>query len=682
MVEDRYLSLAALLALLPLSAQADGVQKIEKIEVTGHYQSSAGGGDAASTGTVTQQLIDDRPLLRPGEVLEYIPGMIVTQHSGAGKANQYFLRGFNLDHGTDFATWVAGMPVNTRSHAHGQGYTDLNFMIPELIAHIDYSKGPYSAAAGDFATAGSAAIHYLDKFDKGVAAVSGGSNGGARMLLAGSADVGPGAWLYAFEAIHDNGPWEVAQNYRKYNGVLRYTLPVASGVAGVTAMAYDGRWTSTDQIPRRAVDSGLAGRFGSLNNSDGGLSHRYSLSADYEWTAAGQSVQSTAYAIDYALDLYSDFTYFLDNPAAGDQFNQVDKRKTFGWIGNWTRDGQWFARPAQSVIGWELRQDRIAPLGLYRTVRRLRTSTTREDAVRETSAALFYQHQVQWADWLRTVAGMRVERFVFDVSSNVPENSGTSSAGIGLPKLSLILGPWHKTEIFLNFGQGFHSNDARGVVGRVDPATREPASAATPLARAKGGEIGVKTEAVRGLTSALTAWSLRLASELVFAGDSGTTEPSRPSRRVGVEWTNHYAPTHWLLLDLDLAWTRARFTDSSAAGKEVPNALRWTAQAGATIHNGSWTLALFGRYFGPRTLVEDGSVKSASTTVFNLQGSYAVGANTSLRVDVFNLLNTKADDITYYYTSRLPGEPAGGIADLHSHPMERRTARVSINYAF
>jgi len=569
-------AVAVAVAALAASAAAQDVQRVDKVEVVGHYDNRVGTSDAASAGVITPQLIDDRPLLRPGEVLEYIPGMIVTQHSGAGKANQYFLRGFNLDHGTDFATYLAGMPVNMRTHAHGQGYTDLNFMIPELVARIDYSKGPYYAAQGDFAVAGDASIRYFDTMKRNLAEVTGGSFGYGRALLAGSAEAGPGRLVYGFEAFHDNGPWDVPQNYRKVNGVLRYTLAFADGQAGVTAMGYDGKWTATDQIAQRAFDEGLVGRFGSLNDSAGGQSHRYSLSLDHLGKLAGGQLQTTAYGIRCYLDLFSDFTYYLNNPVDGDQFNQYDDRKVHGWNGSWTRFDTYLGKEMQNTIGWDIRQDRIDPVGLYDTVRRNRVATTREDTVRQTSYALFFENQTQWTPWLRSIAGIRGVSYRYDVDSNIPENSGSRTANMGLPKLSLVLGPWSKTEVFINLGEGFHSNDARGVVATVDPKTGEPIDQATPLVRAKGAELGLRTEIVPNLQSSLALWYPTLGSELVFVGDEGTTEPSRPSKRIGVEWSSHYTPLPWLLPDLDLAWTRARFSDDDPAGNHIPGFPRKT----------------------------------------------------------------------------------------------------------
>jgi len=670
-------AMTLMLTALATSTTAQEVQELESVVVTGHYE--IGSTDAASAGVITPQLIDDRALLRPGEVLEYIPGMIVTQHSGAGKANQYFLRGFNLDHGTDFDTYLAGMPVNLRTHAHGQGYTDLNFMIPELVSRIDYFKGPYYASEGDFATAGGANIHYFNTTKSNLVELTGGSYEYGRALLIGTASTGPGQLLYAFEAYHDNGPWDVPENYRKYNGVLRYTMPVGNGQLAVTAMGYDGKWTATDQIPLRAVDEGLIDRFGSLDPSDGGQSYRYSLSVDYSRRLAGGTLQTTAYGIGYYLSLFSNFTFYLNNPIDGDQINQYDNRKIYGWNGSWTRSDAVFGYSMQNTIGWDIRQDRINPVGLYNTAQRQRLDTVRQDNVRETSYGVYFENQTQWADWMRSVVGVRGEEYHFEVASNIPENSGGTTAGIGLPKLSLVFGPWAKTELFLNAGEGLHSNDARGVVATVDPQTLEPVSPATPLVRAKGAEIGLRSEYVPHLQSSIAFWYLHLDSELVFGGDTGTTEASFPSKRIGVEWSNHYTPVPWLLLDLDLAWTKARFTGNNPDGNYIPEALQATAQAGITVQNlGPWTASIFGRYFGPRYLTQDGSIQSNSTTVFNLQATYQLNPGARIRFDVFNLFNAKTNDIAYYYTSRLPGEPAEGVNDIHFHPMESRSFRLGL----
>jgi len=683
------LAASALLFIGAGSAHADDptvvadVRTMDSVAVNAHYDNRVGTSDAASEGVITPQLIADRPLLRPGNLLEYVPGMVVTQHSGAGKANQYFLRGFNLDHGTDFATWVAGMPVNLRTHGHGQGYTDLNFIIPELISRVDYWKGPYYANVGDFGSAGGASMHYFDRMKQGIALGTGGNYGYGRALLAGSADAGNGALTYGLEYLHNDGPWEVPDNFRKFNAVLRYTMPLGEGTLGVTGMAYQGKWNSTDQVPLRAVDDGSIGRYGTLDASDGGESQRYSFSVDYATPLAGGQFTTTAYWFKYRLNLYSNFTYLLDDPVNGDQFEQADDRNVFGWTGSWSKLAELWGRPTRNTLGYEFRQDRIDPVALYSTYKRDRLLTTRSDNVTEGSVGLYAENDTQWTDWLRSVLGIRYDWYRFDVDSSIPENSGNVTSGIASPKASFIFGPWYKTEYFLNAGYGFHSNDARGVTLKADPKTGAPVDAATPLVRSKGAEAGLRTEAVPNVQSSLALWYLKLDSELVFVGDAGTTEAGRPSQRYGVEWNNRWRPWPFMFVDLDVAWNRARFTGDAPEGNYIPGAPDTVISAGVAVDNyKGWSGGVFLRYIGSYPLVEDNSVRSDASTVVDAQVGYEIARNTKLWLDVFNLFNTQTSDVAYYYTSRLPGEPPEGVNDVHFHPGEKRSFRITLSYAF
>ena len=669
-------------------AQADGgVAYQEEIEVQGHYENAVGTSDAASEGKISRQLIEDRPMLRPGEALELVPGLIVTQHSGSGKANQYFLRGFNLDHGTDFATSLDGMPINLRTHAHGQGYTDLNFLIPELIQFIDYYKGPYFAAKGDFASAGAADISYATSLPEGLAELTGGNHGFGRALAAGSPAVGGGNLLYALEAFHDDGASEHPDDYRRINGVLRYSRKTSDAALSATAMGYYGLWNSTDQIPQRAVDGGLVGRFGAVDPSDGGRSYRFSLSGDYDGQLGGGAFRANLYAVRYQLDLFSNFTYFLDDPTNGDQFEQADHRFMLGASGQFDWPLQAGPAPVRLAVGWEGRYDRVDPVGLYDTAARQRLRTVRQDFVRETSGALFAEAEAKLTSWMKLIAGLRYDHYFFDVSSDDPANSGRDDAGRLSPKASLIVGPWARTEFFANFGEGFHSNDARGVTATVDPKSGAPVSPVTPLVPTWGGELGVRTEVVPSLQASLSLWRLDLDSELLFTGDAGTTEPSRASRRQGLELSSRWRPLPWLLLDFDLALSRARFTspatDPRAAGDFIPGAIETAISAGATVRKlGPWSASVYLRYFGPRPLVEDDSVRSAGSAIFNAQASYALAKWLRLTLDVFNLLDARADDIAYFYVSRLRGEPPAGVADVHFHPAETRSVRLTAAVAY
>jgi hypothetical protein len=675
---------ATALALTTFPVHADDPPQLPPVEVIGRYENEVGVWDSASQGAVTREGIQKRPLLRPGEVLEAVPGMAVTQHSGDGKANQYFLRGYNLDHGTDFATWVVGMPVNMPTHAHGQGYTDLNFLIPELVARVLYTKGPYFAQDGDFASVGSARIEYVDRLPANIATLTGGSFEYARALFAGSPEFGRGNLVYALEYQHSNAPWEAPANFNKYNGVLRYAQGTPADGFNVTAMAYKATWNSTDQIPQRAVDDGRVGVFGAIDPTDGGESSRYSLSGEWRQSEGNVSRAASLYAIKSKLNLFSNFTYFLDDPVNGDQFEQAESRVVLGGDASQTWLTHWGERPVWNTLGLQLRRDRMTPVALYGTAARQRLSTTREDQVTIGTASLYASSTIEWSPWFRTVAGLRADYFRFDVSSDNPENSGKESDTIVSPKLSLIFGPWANTEYFLNWGEGFHSNDARGTTITVDPKSGDPVQRVDPLVRTVGYEAGVRSRILPGLTTSLALWRLEQDSELLFVGDAGTTEPSRPSERTGLEWVLQYVPRPWLAFDLTAAVTRARFTDDDPAGNRIPGAPDAVASAGVTVDNvvDGWFGSLRWRYFGSRALVEDNTVRSQSTSLWNGRIGYMFTPKIRAWLDVFNILDSRDHDIDYFYVSRLPGEPPGGVADRHFHPVESRAFRLSLSIAY
>ena len=634
---------------------------------------------AASAMRISGAEVNAVPFLRPGEALEVVPGLIVTQHSGEGKANQYFLRGFNLDHGTDLSIKVDGMPVNMPTHGHGQGYADINFLIPELIQSIYVRKGPYYADVGDFSSAGSVEIDYLNKLPKNLAEVTVGSFGYRRGLAAGSTVVGAGTLLSAIEAVKYNGPWDVPDNVRKINGVMRYSQGTATDGLTLTAMAYSNAWNSTDQVAQRAIDQGIIGRFGTLDPTDGGVASRFSLSGNFAHSSEYGQSKISAYVVRSDLQLYNNFTYFLDNPVNGDQFNQLDRRTLGGFDARHAFDWRLGGLETQTRVGLQSRYDDIH-VGLFKTEQRALFSTVREDRVQEGNVGIWTDTTTRWTDWLRSTVGIREDIFAGRVLSDTPENSGNAQATITSPKAGIVLGPWYKTEFYGNAGYGLHSNDIRGATITVDPIDKVTPQDRVPLlVRSKGAELGIRTKAIEGLTSSVAVFVLDFASELLFVGDAGTTEASRPSRRVGVEWTNKYKPVSWLTFDLDVAYTRARFTDFDLAGDRIPGAPAWIASGAVTFGNETgWFGALKGRYFGPRPLIEDDSVRSLSSLIFNARAGYRFDNGLRLQLDVLNLFNAKTNQIEYYYLSRLPGEPIDGVADRHVHPAEPLAVRLTL----
>ena len=660
-------------------AWAGGEQELPKVTVTGTL---VGAADSANVGTVTKKQLEARTAYRPGELLEATPGLVVSQHSGEGKANQFYLRGFNLDHGTDLRTTVDGMLVNQRSHGHGQGWTDLNFLIPELAADLRYRKGTYYASEGDFSSAGAVEITYLDAMDSGIANIGFGQNGYRRALLADSPSVGGGKLLYALEAMHNDGPFTRPDDYRKYNGVLRYSQGDRANGWNVTGMAYQAKWNATDQIPLRAVQNGQLGRFDLIDPTDGGEAHRYSLSGAWRTSTATSSTEVNAYVTHWKLDLFSNFTYFLDNPVDGDQFNQPDRRTTTAINARHAWSTKLLDLDSESQVGVQFQNDNIFN-ALTNTKARELLSTTRRDHIVESSVGVWFDNAVRWTPIFRTVAGLRADTYRFDVQSDLAANSGKRTASIVSPKLNLIFGPFAKTEFYVNLGSGFHSNDARGAVISVDPKTGDPAERVTPLPRSKGLELGVRTSVLPGLQTSLAVYRLDLASELIFVGDAGNTEAGRPSRRIGFELANYYKLDDWLTIDADLAFAQARFRGDAPEGNRIPGAVEGVGSVAVAFDNiGPWFGALQLRYFGPRPLIEDNSVRSKATSGLNARVGYKISPTLQVELQGFNLTNRQVSAIDYYYTSRLPGEPAQGKADIHFHPIESRSFRVSLTAKF
>ena len=673
------------ISTLPLDAA-------QTIEVSArHYNNAVGSSDAASQGVITAELLKSRPAQRPGEVLEFVPGLIVTQHSGDGKANQYFLRGFNLDHGTDFATSVAGVPVNMPTHGHGQGYTDLNFMIPELVQRIDYRKGPYFASTGDFSSAGSADIIYRNTLGEPFAQLTLGGHGYQRAVLGGSKELVPGLHvLSAIEIGRNDGPWTVPERLRKASGVVTLSAGTAAQGWSTSLMNYSARWTSTDQVPQRLIDAGSFngkpfGAFDSLDPSDGGQTTRASWSGEWHRTEGGSATRVSAYAMHYGLTLWSNFTYALDRPSTGDQFSQRDDRRVLGLRASHALSHELGGLAARSEVGLSLREDHVR-VGLFETAQRLTIDTTRDDQALVRALGVYGQTAVELLPSLRAVLGLRADQASNRVDSlTLAANSGRAQAALVSPKFSLVAGPFAalpKTEFFFNAGRGLHSNDARGTTTTQDPKTGDPVDRVPALVASRGFEVGARTEAIAGLQSSVVMWALNFNSELVYVGDAGATQASLASRRRGLEWNNRYVPVHWFLFDADLAWTHARF----ANGERIPNAIDKVASLAATLREmGPWSVSWQWRYLGTGALVEDNSVRAKASLTSNLRFSRKLGAlwgkNAEVTLDVFNLRNSKVDDIQYFYASKLPSETAA-VADRHVHPAEPRSARLTFQLSY
>jgi outer membrane cobalamin receptor len=709
------LGLAQLLAQTPtnppVAAPASNTNtvapvRLPDIVVTGRADSMIGIASSATQGATGAAQLAERPILRTGEILESVPGVIITQHAGGGKANQYFLRGFNLDHGTDFAIFLDDMPLNLPSHAHGEGYADMNAVIPEFVERVDYEKGPYYANVGNYGSAGAARLVFYRTLPRNFATVEGGMYGYERGVFGISQKLGPGGILYGGEAYHDDGPWTRPDDYQKFNGILTYSQGTDANGFSVTARGYHGKWNSSDQI---AASFGATNFFGTLNPTDGGNSARYSLQAEWHRADANSETKIVAYGFYYNLDLFSDFTYFLTDTNLGDQFEQQDKRWVAGLDARHTIFSRWFGREVQNSIGLQLRNDWINN-GLYQTEDRVRVdkldsatgtilpATTEADEFTDTQVGLYAENKVQWAEKFRSVAALRGDLDYFDVTClNNPTNSGTSTTVLPSPKLSLVFGPWADTELYAQGGFSFHSNDGRGATQTVQPVSADNPVPGTPVARipgliqTKGAEIGVRTLAVPRLQSTLSLWYLRSDSELQQDGDTGGTVASKqPSDRYGVEWANFCTLTRNLALDFDAADSIARFTSVDAddaapggpGGTRVPEAVGLVISSGITFHDfHGFSSSLRLRYFGPRDLTSDGIYRSSDTLLLNAEAGCQINKTWRISVEALNLLDRRDHDIDYAYASRVTPADAP-VFQYVFHPVEPFQVRGGLTAKF
>jgi len=699
----------------PAPASGTGTNQIVHLPdviVTGRQDSLLGIADSAGQGTTGAAQLADRPILRSGEILETVPGVIITQHAGGGKANQYFLRGFNLDHGTDFAIYLDDMPLNLPSHAHGEGYSDMNTVIPEFVEQVDYEKGPYDAGVGNYGSAGSAHLEFYKTLPQDFVTLEAGMYGFERAVFGVSQTNGSGTLLYGGEAYHDDGPWVHPDDYWKFNGILTYNQGDKANGFSLTACGYHGEWNSSDQIPG---SFGATNLFGAINPTDGGNSQRYSLQAEWHRQSANSETKITAYGFYYDLDLFSDFTYFLTDTNKGDQFEQQDRREVAGLDAHHTLFNQWFGREVENTFGLQVRNDWINN-GLYQTEDRVRVdkfdsatgtilpADTDVNRLTDTQAGFYVENKIQWADKFRSVAALRGDLDYFDVTSLTnPTNSGTAGSFLPSPKLSLIFGPWDQTEFYVQGGYDFHSNDGRGATQTQEPISADFPNGGTtakisPLVETRGAEIGVRTLLVPKLQSTLSLWYLHSDSELEQDGDTGGTVASdQSSDRYGVEWANYYRLTRHVAFDLDAADSIARFTSNDPAdaapispgstvlgpgGNHVPEAVGLVVSSGITLHDfHGFSASLRLRYFGPRDLTSDGEYKSSQTLLLNAEAGYQINKTWRVSVEILNLLDRHDHDIDYAYVSRVTPAAAPVFQNI-LHPVEPVQVRFGLTAKF
>jgi outer membrane receptor protein involved in Fe transport len=638
--------------------------------VFGRSLELVGRAEAASEGTVAGADLLVRPMLRVAELLEAVPGMVAVQHSGSGKANQYFLRGFNLDHGTDFTTYIDGMPLNLRSHGHGQGYLDINGLLPEIVERIDYRKGPYRADTGDFAMAGASFITTIDRLDAPFTALETGEEGWLRVAGGGTVELGNEATLTGL-AEHKayDGPWQLEEGLEHTSFWGKYRRPTDFGTLAVTFAGYDANWHPTEQIPERAIGTTVcADAFCSLDPTAVGDTERWigGLQLDGDVWRASAYVQ------------YYDW-FMQSNPTYDFQINQFDERFTTG--GRYEHTVHETDRVAISV-GGELRYDDIGDVGLDEFDAGRFVANISHNSIQETSLGAFVEASFFATDRLRFLTGLRADYYDFDVTAKSPgsfEGSATDSGAS--PKVGVAYTINDNVEVYGNWGEGFHSNDARGVVNPVDPVAG--------MAPGTGYEAGARFElgAVK-LTS--TYWWLNLDSELIFVGDSNSVEPRGGSRREGYELTAFWQPVDWLGIDAVYTGSRARYVDNPD-GSRIEGSLEHAGQLGFSAVKDQWEASLRVRYMGEYALVPDNSQRAESQTSIGVRGAYTFGRATWY-AEILNLLDEDSKDIVYWYEAYVDGlDPPGltsedidcSVTDCRmSRVEEPRTLRLGVKFEF
>ncbi|QZH76087.1 MAG: TonB-dependent receptor [Erythrobacter sp.] len=645
----------------------------ETIYVYGRGEERIGTAGAASEGGIAGADIDLRPLLRPGELLEATPGLIATQHSGGGKANQFFLRGFNLDHGTDYSVYLDDVPLNFRTHGHGQGYLDVNGLIPETVARVDYRKGPYRVDAGDFSFVGSSAITTHDRMAPFVS-VEAGSFDYYRVVGGGSVPLAGGDLLLAGQAKFNNGPWQLPEDFEGYSALAKFSRPLGQGEFSLSYNYYSANWAPTEQVPDRIVGTELcADRYCSLDLTLRGRTERGIVTAGY----VSDDWRVTAWGQHYDWSLLNNFTFLLEDPVNGDQIRQFESRWS---LGGRVEHTALFSDAFSLRVGGEVRHDDIGPIGLDETIAGETEFNYNSFGVRETSLGLYAEAVWRPTERLMVIAGLRGDWYDFETQAldGVDVWSGEASDHVFSPKLGVNYEVADGVALYANWGEGFHSNDARGVTN--------PASPAPGLVEGHFEEVGGRFER-GGLILTGVYWWSSIESELIYVGDSGAVEPSDPGRRHGYELTAFWRPTRWLALDGVWTGTTSRFEGLPAGENFVPGALENSGELGVIAAFPEWNAAARLRYLGPHPLVEDNSVRGASTTLVNARLAWTPQRQDLLQgwefhAELLNALGSQADDIDYYYETRLPGEPPGGVLGTNSRVVEPRQLRVGVTRRF
>ena len=700
--------------LLAATAHAAPTLATETIVVTASRINLIGKAVTASQGTVTRTELTLRPAYRVGQLLESVPGLVVTVHSGEGKANQFLIRGFNLDHGTDLANFIDDMPVNRPTNAHGQGYADLNFFMAPLFSGLDYTKGPFFASVGDFGAVASTHVRLLDDFPAQIQA-SAGTLGDENVFAGGTYHFTNGMKLIgAGELGHVDGAAVPPQNYRKIATTTRLSQGTEANGWSLTGMYYKGQGRNSTDQPLRAITEGLIGRFGTLDPTDGSHSERWSVSGHYATGGDGWKFTASAYLIHSTMILWNDFTHLLFDPLNGDQEQQDETRTTAGGAMAYTYPRRIGGIDTTTTFGLQDRYD-TEYIDRRHTKDRAVLDYCNDGAgnysvgqtactanrVTLNDVAPYLENTTRWLPWLRTIIGAREDYQAAtdrSVLSDYPFRGHVDQA-LFQPKGSIAAGPWHDIELYYSAGRGFHSDDARGVLQSVPiQGTQLAAGPAPLLAETFGQEIGLRNASIPRLQIQLAVFRQDFSSEQQYNQDAGQDVSTAPSRREGIEFSTQYRPWPWMELNADAAIARAHYFAGEArlaadyrilGGTTIANAPAYTGSAGVLVDNlGNWFGGLAERVLGPYPLTDGPALPRAKGYAeTNLDIGYKITPKIKLQLSVYNLLDSRADAAEYFYATDItPAEVArygtAGVSDAQVHPLEPLSARLTLTALF
>ena len=621
--------------------------------------------------------IQTNPVNSSQEVLRKVPGLIIGQHAGGGKAEQIFLRGFDIDHGTDINITVDGLPVNMVSHAHGQGYADLHFLIPETVDGLSFGKGPYNASQGNFATAGFVAFKTKDRLDNSQLKLELGEFDTQRLLgMFNVLDTERQTAYLASEYLATDGPFDSPQNFDRINLMGKYTSRLANNdKLSVLASFFTSQWDASGQIPQRAVDDGSISRYGAIDDTEGGQTSRTNVLASHVRTIKPDAfIKNSVYFSSYDFELYSNFTFFLNDPVNGDQIKQKESRKLFGMTSDYNQQFNWGNSQGRLRMGLGLRKDQSSGNELSHTVNRRETLESLQlGSIHETNLNAYINAAFDFGKWTINPA-LRLDYFKFNYNDELQDSylRQSESQAIVSPKLNILYHSSDWLQLYVKFGKGFHSNDTRGVVAQNGQEI---------LPAAYGSDLGLIWKPVSSMMVNLAFWYLFLEQEFVYVGDEGVVEPSGKTRRTGLDLSLRYQPLSWLFWDLDGNYTLARAPEEPEGEDYIPLAPDFTLTSGlSVVHPAGWYGGLKLRHINDRPANEDNSIVARGYSVVDLNvGRQWTTFDVSLNIQ--NLLDTNWNETQFATETRLQSE-ASPVEEIHFIPGTPRVIKICVAYKF